>query len=139
METGEFLFYTLYSDGRVWSNKTNKFLKPRVRPDGYVSVIISGRKHKFLHRLIAEVFIPNPLNLPQVNHKSGDKKDCSVSNLEWCDQSHNIKHGFATGLFKGIPQVTIDAIKSEQGSQDTIAKKYGVSQPTVSKIKRGLR
>jgi hypothetical protein len=140
MEIKEYLFYTLYSDGRIWSNKTNKFLKPRIRTkDGYVSVCISGNVTKYLHRLIGEAFIPNPLNLPQVNHKNGNKQDCSVLNLEWCDQSHNIKHGFKTGLFKSLSQEIKDLIKSEVGSQRAIAKKYGISQSWVSILKKNLK
>ena len=58
----------------------------------------ASRKIYQLHRLVAEVFIPNPDNLPQVNHIDGNKDNNCVSNLEWCDQSHNFRHAYAMGL-----------------------------------------
>lgn len=63
---------------------------------GYIKidVWIDGKrdKHYSLHRMVAEVFIPNPKNLPQINHLDGDKQNNSITNLEWCDGFENIKH-----------------------------------------------
>lgn len=78
--------------GRILSPSINS-LYPMVR-------LSKNGEHKstFLHRIIAIAFIPNPNNKPQVNHIDGNKHNYSISNLEWCTQSENNAHAFATGL-----------------------------------------
>lgn len=60
---------------------------------GYVSKKTKKMTSKSLHRLVAENFIPNPRNLPQVNHKDEDKSNNRVDNLEWCNSFYNQKYG----------------------------------------------
>lgn len=55
----------------------------------------------YVHRIVAEAFLPNPLGLPQVNHKDGNKENNKVSNLEWVSASDNMKHGHSIGLLGG--------------------------------------
>ncbi len=69
--------------------------------DGYIRVSLSKdgiKKSAYLHRLVAEHFIPNPCNLPEVNHKDGDKANCRLDNLEWIDRKGNEKHAWDNGL-----------------------------------------
>lgn len=80
-----------------WGNVKGKkgILKPYITEKGYLKVGLfkDGKNHKKrVNRLVAEAFIPNPLNLPQVNHKDGNKKNNSVSNLEYCTNSENRNH-----------------------------------------------
>ena len=75
--------------------KKEKILKKATYSWGYEYVCLSvnvKREKKKVHRLVAETFIPNPNNLPQVNHINGVKNDNRVSNLEWCNNSENMKH-----------------------------------------------
>jgi len=84
-------------------NATNKkSIKPHEDRDGYLIVNLTNNegknKQKAIHILIANQWIPNPLNLPQVNHKNGDKKDYNLQNLEWVTPSQNVQHAIDTGL-----------------------------------------
>lgn len=58
---------------------------------GYLRTTVNGEL-KYIHRLVAQAFIPNPLQLPYVNHKDGDKSNNHVDNLEWCTQLENVRH-----------------------------------------------
>lgn len=79
------------------------FLKPNnYGTSGYYRVPLTNkehiRKYYLVHRLVAENFIENPKNLPQINHKDGNKENNTADNLEWCTVSFNIKHAYETGL-----------------------------------------
>ena len=85
--------YSVSSEGRVRNDKTGRVLKNKL-VRGYQSVMLyPGRKMMIVHRLVALAFIPNPSNLPQVNHINEIKTDNRVENLEWCTAKHNINHG----------------------------------------------
>lgn len=88
----------------VDAHYTGRILRPlQNKKTGYCSVRI-GDKTYLIHRLVAEAFIPNPDNLPCVNHKNGIKTDNRVENLEWCSYSYNISYNYKIGLM--IPKHT---------------------------------
>ena len=96
----DFENYIIYSDGRVFNERTQCWLKHSMAA-GYprVQLAKNGKKHtKHIHRLLAEAFIPNPQNLPQVNHLDRDRMNFSLSNLEWCTQSDNALHAYRNGV-----------------------------------------
>jgi hypothetical protein len=88
--------YLAYEDGRIWSNKTNKFLRPNSTRHGYQSVELfneNGGKRILIHRIVASIFIPNPNNLPQINHKDENPENNRIENLEWCTAKYNMNYG----------------------------------------------
>ena len=88
--------YAITSCGKVWSYRRKKFLKPATDKDGYLRICLckdGQRKLCGLHRLVAEAYIPNPDNLPQVNHKDENKANNCLQNLEWCDIKYNNNYG----------------------------------------------
>lgn len=90
--------YAAAEDGRIFSYKSNKFLKPFDNGNGYLCVILckdGKRKHYKIHRLIAETYLSNPDNLPQVNHIDEDKTNNALSNLEFCTAAYNINYSQA--------------------------------------------
>lgn len=89
--------YLINELGKIYNKKTNKELTGCIKKNGYKSVklTIEGKKKDFLvHRLVALTFLPNPSNLPQVNHKDRNKINNEVSNLEWINVSNNVKHSY---------------------------------------------
>ena len=86
--------YVKYSNGNIHLHK-GKVLSPGKNTDGYLEVVLKcNRKCKTItvHRLVAQTFIPNPDNLPQVNHKDEVKSNNCVENLEWCTQQYNLNY-----------------------------------------------
>lgn len=93
--------YIIYDNGDLYNKITGKMLKGSIRLNGYKQYRLSknGEKQNFYaHRLVAEAFIPNPENLPIVNHIDGNKLNNNVTNLEWTSYSDNSKHAYENNL-----------------------------------------
>lgn len=104
--------YKITKDGRIYSIKCKRYMKPVIH-DEYLHVNLSkNNKHKgfSIHRLIALTFIPNTQNKPEVNHKDGNKQNNHVDNLEWVTKNENAIHAIETGLKQTVKvcQFTID-------------------------------
>lgn len=90
--------YKVSNYGRIFSKRTNKILKGELTEKGYIRVALTEHKRYLVHCIVAQTFIPNPENKPQVNHIDGNKQNNYVDNLEWCTQSENMRHALKTGL-----------------------------------------
>ena len=87
--------YQVSSWGRIRNAKTKDIIAPYKNEKGYLKVglHINGKCRKFrVNRLVAFAFIPNPYDLPQVNHKDGNKENNSYTNLEWTTNTMNQRH-----------------------------------------------
>ena len=126
-----------------------------VQPDGrgnYLMAHMSRGKQRNVHRLVAEAFIPNPLNLPEVNHKDENKENNRADNLEWCNHRYNSNYGSLRGKTRGdgnpmskFSEDVVREIKASYIPNDKrygvagLAKKYGMSQTHVCAIIKGRR
>lgn len=124
------------------------------RGKGYccVGLIKNGKQvHVSVHRLVAEAFIPNPKNLPQVNHKDGNKENNHVSNLEWCTNQENAIHAFANKLRiptchvgdrntrAKLSNEDIRYIRESMESARELSEKFNVSVSAIYKIREKVR
>jgi hypothetical protein len=151
--------YEISDLGRVRRTKASpqgktyigKILKPRIGKTGYYQARLhKNGVTKFLYtsRLVAEAFIPNPDNKPDVNHKNGIKSDNSATNLEWVTKSENMQHAIKNGLWNaargehtGSNKLTESEVLeirrlAKQGiSQYVLSAKFGVAPSTIFFIK----
>lgn len=89
-------YYAIDEEGRVWSYRSHRYLKPQIVGAGYQKVTLckNGEKeNQYIHRLVAKAFIPNPNDLPQINHLDEDKTNNRVENLEWTTTKENLAYG----------------------------------------------
>lgn len=134
--------------------RKGKKLNPYPNTKGYLKICVYQNGKRIgqfaVHRMVAELFIPNPDNLPQINHKDGNKKNNNIENLEWCDQSHNMKHAVTELGFNfdtncrltKIPAEEIKKLRLRKQMGETlnvreIAEKWGLDRKYMGKIING--
>lgn len=98
--------YQVSNRGKIYSFKSKRCLKGQITIWGYKQVELTNNNiisSLSIHRLVAQAFIPNPENKPEVNHKNGIKTDNRVENLEWVTSKENKIHAVEIGNIKTIP------------------------------------
>lgn len=102
--------YVVSTHGRIMNFRTKFILTPWPSKKGYllirVEVLGAGVKNLKVHRLVAEAFIPNPENKPDVNHKDLDKSNNHIENLEWNTNQENQTHGRKAGAYRSREVIT---------------------------------
>ena len=144
--------YQVSNFGRIRAVKqryrNKQFLKPSVDKDGYLYVTLYNNKKKRsfkIHRLVANYFIPNPDNLPQVNHKDEDKTNNMAFNLEYCTASYNSSYGTRTKRsikkkIKKVSQLFLDGTPyKEYDSLTQAAYENGFCLSGISNVLHGRR
>lgn len=140
-------------NANYWRSGDLHILKPQKQANGYLTVCLYKNKKgyiKSIHRLVAETFIPNPYNKPQVNHKNGIKTDNRVENLEWVCASENQRHRFDVlnkhnkkgkdnSCSKIVLQIKNDKIISVFYGTQEAQRKTGVKQQGISACCLGKR
>jgi hypothetical protein len=140
--------YMVSNMGSVHSEISNKFLKKSIDKDGYCIVGLTKngvqKLHK-VHRLVADNFLLNKENKPQVNHIDGNKTNNVKSNLEWVNNSENSKHNFKIGLsnrvgiknnYAKLNESTVLEIRNKKGNKflKEIANEYNVTISCIASV-----
>jgi len=135
--------YTITENGEVINNHTLRRVKAQPNGKGYLRVCIGG-KQRFVHRLVAEKYIPNPENKPQVNHKDGNKLNNSIGNLEWVTNQQNRDHAVKNDLhihgdkcpWSKLLKEQVDFIRNHPEITATeLSKVFDVSAVTIRDIR----
>lgn len=146
--------YQISNLGRVKSLNYNKTGREQILVaspqhkdgSGYLSVALHNKgsqKSHYVHRLVAQAFIPNPQNLTEVNHRDEDKHNNVASNLEWCTKGYNLKYGThnersGRSRSKSVLQYTLDGqlIVEHYGTREA-SRHTGIPQSCIQRCCKG--
>lgn len=152
--------YAVTIDGRVWSypkvvgRQKERFLKAGIGKKQYLQVSLYNSQNKTgktigVHRLVAITYLPNPKNLPVVNHKDGNKLNNNVENLEWCTDLENKKHALDTGLFSSRGEknprakisekqvLQIRSLRKKGNTYRQLQNQFKISKSTIASLLNG--
>jgi hypothetical protein len=153
-------YYEISNYGKLLGKRRNKLVTLQADPKGYFCFIgtfgsNNDRKTIKIHRAVAETFIPNLENKPQVNHKDGNKQNDYVGNLEWCTPKENSQHAYKNNLvnmtnrsgtshyLSRLTDEDIRTIRSlyieiEGQTRKQLAKRFGVSRSCIERITKNI-
>ena len=151
--------YYISDKGRLYSSLSDSFIRPTPVGDcGHLDVCLwdNGRRyHRYIHRLVAETFIPNPYNLPMVRHLDNDPTNNEVENLAWGTQLNNMRDCIEAGRFRYFSdkdrelamqkrRTSVTAVNLKTGeeieyiSQQEASRDLGMTQGSINGVLRGL-
>lgn len=140
--------YGINKDGQVIDLLSGNKRKSVMHNTGYFYVLLSvggSKKFRFVHRLLASTFIPNPECKSCINHKNGIKTDNSIDNLEWVTVYENVRHSVASlgnggsGKVKPIQKIDANGIKTVYKNIREAGRQSGISYNSIMKVLKGSR
>ena len=128
--------YKVSNTGKIFSVVTNRELSVIQKKDGYTCISLCDKDHNKkqyrIHQLVAKAFIPNPNNLPMINHKNEIKNDNRVENLEWCNNFYNSNYGNRNLIIS-------QKMKGKSKSKEAIEKRKITMKKKLSKMTKEER
>ena len=143
--------YLISNYGNVKNKKTNKIFKKTLNHYGYIVYCLRKNSKGYVkkgHRLVAEAFIPNPDNLPQVNHKDENPTNNYVENLEWCTAKYNCQYGtrgkrisekLSISLRKPIKQIENNKVVKIWNSAKEVEEQLNIDRGNICRCLKGIR
>lgn len=136
-----FSHYKIYNDGRIYSEFINKYITSTEDSNHYLQNTLvddkGNRKTIKTHRLVAMAFLPNPKNLPDINHKDFNRKNNNVNNLEWCTKKYNTQYTAKYNILNNKESyMKLSPLIEEQVLLIPTLLNYGFSVKLISKLYR---
>lgn len=135
--------YEITYDGQVINKRTGHILKPQPNGKGYLRVVLGGQRY-FVHRLVAQKYVPNENGYDQVNHKDGNKLNNCADNLEWVTNQQNRNHAVQNGLqiqgedcpWSKLDEEKVHYIREHLEISNTeLAEEFGVSPAAIRAVR----